>query len=348
VVTSAVTEGDQLAAEKKFKEAGEAYRRAREKVMATKGLTGDEQAAFFKDIDAKVQQIQIEQNYQTQMELAETHKQQGLPEQELAALLAAGKIRPAPDAVKTRIAKLHRAIDRDAAEKAVNNMASPTATKITAMEAFVAKYPDDDWGKTMLGGLKNEDNRRDMVTKGQAAFEAKDWAKAIEAFRQATAIMPDKALDEKVTECRYQILMEKARALFADKKYEDALGKAEEAMKESPAHEADVRAFQAEVTAVKNFELLMQRATDAFKGQLFGQAKDFLDRAKKAMPSRAAEVDVMLKKVEYRQLVSQGDDAMTTEAYPSARFMYERAQKIDDTEEVRRKLEQVRTKMGGS
>ncbi|MCY2927084.1 MAG: protein kinase [Planctomycetota bacterium] len=344
--TAAVSEGDQRAEEKKYKEAVEAYRRARDKVASTRGLTADEQAALLKDIDAKIRQMASEEDYQTRMAQAETAKQQGLGDQELAALQEAGKIKPS-DALKSRIAKLQKAIDRQAAELAVNSMALGTEAKVAANETFLAKYPDDEWGKTMLGGLKNEGNRREMVTKGTAAFEAKDWAKAIESFRQATAIMPEKGLDEKVTECEYQLLMEKAKSLFADKKYEDALGKAEEARKKSPAHEADVQAFQTEVSSVKNFELLMQRAADAFKAQSFGQAKDFLDRAKKAMPSRAAEADVMLKKVDYRQLISQGDERMGAEAYREALFMYERAQKIDDTEEVRRKLEQVRTKMTG-
>ncbi|MCY2930717.1 MAG: protein kinase [Planctomycetota bacterium] len=343
----AVREADQLAGEKKYKEALIAYRRARERVTATRGLTAEEQAALLKSVDAKIQEMSTEENYQTLMAQAETARQQGLPDKELEALQQAQKVKPS-DEVTARIAKLQKAVDEAAAKTVVNDISRPSEDRIKAVEAFIAKYPDDPWGKPLLENLKNEGVRRDLMARGTAAFDAKDWAKALEAFEAAAKIMADTPVKDKIKECQYQLQMEKARALFTEEKYEEALAEVEKAGAANPAHQAEAQAFQAEITAVKNFKLLMQRAADALKGQSFGQAKEALERAKKLMPSRAGEVDVMLKKVEYRQLVSQGDDAMATESFTSARFMYERAQKIEDTEEVRRKLEAVRAKLGGS
>lgn len=191
-----------------------------------------------------------------------------------------------------------------------------------ALEKYTAalSIKEDDYPKQKISELKEkisdseaaaakEKQFNDLVAEGNAAFDAKDYGKALDKFKEAIRVKPDPAITKKIGEidvlvaaesqnaekrAKYDKKIAEAELAFTDENWNGSRALFQEASQILPAEsypkekiaeiERKMAAESAEETE-REYQKIISKADDLFNADNLDEAKSYYDRALGIKPS---------------------------------------------------------------
>jgi tRNA A-37 threonylcarbamoyl transferase component Bud32/tetratricopeptide (TPR) repeat protein len=307
LVSGLLASGDQLVGAARFDDAGKAYEQARARLKTDANtdrfLSDQQRQAMEATVAGKLKELDIERRYREAMAAAEQARLKGEKAAEMLALRKAQQVRPSAELAE-RIEKLELAIDLDAALALKRE--GRGAEAVAALQAYLKKDPDSAVAKAALDELLSGQRRDALLTAARAAVQQKDWAKALELFRQAYRIQATAEVEQEIVTCEYQIQLAVAYELVRAGKYDQALGAFEKCAAIDPSKVEEIKAIQAQVERQKEYERLLALGDAALQKEDWASARENYRKAKAVFPAKGAEADSRIKTTKYRENVRKG------------------------------------------
>jgi tetratricopeptide (TPR) repeat protein len=333
-----VAGGDDMARQAKYGEADKEYKRALAFLLATgpKILPAGDMAAMKKLVEDKISHAANTGEYEALMAEAEGYKASGDTNAEKEAVEKANKLRPS-EALAARIKGLEVKLLLEKGAQAKANGKLDDARK--AYDDALALDPKNGEAVVALAEITQTVRRRELISQGDVAHTAGQYAEGLEKYVEASKIRQDEDLDRKIVDCRYQIKLAEAKKLVEAKEYEKAYKALDEARAVKPDAGGEIDAIVAAGRQQQQYESFLALGDAALKERQWAKAVDRFKDAQKI--SSTPEVADRIKSAHYGENIAHGRDALDQRNFVGALAYFRLAKDIKDTEEVRQLIQEA-------
>jgi len=333
--------GDDLLAHVKLVEAEEAYQKAQALLQEPRAqvLPAAERnaaAAALRDKLAKLMSDRTRQ--EAEGALAEARKG-GDKQQILEALRNLNRIRPEA-AHQEEMTALRSSLAFELGVKLKGE-----GKLVEARQAFEqsVSLKDNPEARAQLAALDKAQSRADLVGAGDAGFAGGRWEEALAKYEEAGKLDMDDALRNKITECRYRILLTKAQSLRDAGKRAEARPVYLEAKTVKPSAAALIDSILEQMNADERYEARMAAGRDALKRDQWAKAREEFQKAQEVRDTQ--EVKQAILDARYRENFVRGKEALDQGDFRGALGYLNLAKGFKDTPEVRALIAQAQDKM---
>ncbi len=299
-------------------------------------LSPEKYRALLARVSAASQKVQAGRVYAEAMRRAtEARNIQDKPS-ELAALLEAAEADPSRGD-NERIVDLRSEIALEDGRKLF--AAGKLADAKSKFEEALKLKPDSEKARDELKLISRDSERREMIRTGTEAFEAGDFAKALELYKLATEIRTDETLDAEILEARFQMQLQRGDTLRDGGKFDEALTEYEKARSIKPDASDTVDARQADTRQRHAYTIEIELGDEALHRGEYSVARAHFQTARTLRPT--PEADERIGRARYAENLSFGLTALKRDDLLGARAYFNIARGYMDTEDIRELIQQV-------
>ena len=164
-----------------------------------------------------------------------------------------------------------------------------------------------------------------FIQAANAAFAAKDFAKALQLYEQAANIQLDADLTAKMDECGFAMGLAQADKEAAGKNYARAIDLYTALGRKYAAKKAIVDARIQSLNTQRQFTEFITAGDDALEQREWYKARQFYKEAETLIPSRAPEVKAKIRKALYMEALDHGQEALIHSDFDTAIAHFKRA-----------------------
>jgi tetratricopeptide (TPR) repeat protein len=195
------------------------------------------------------------------------------------------------------------------------------------------KYnPGNSDAKAELAVLARDQQRADIISRGDGYFAAGKWAEALAEYENAAKTAIEDTLKAKIVECRYQIKFAEAEKLRAANRFDEADKAYGQAETIKPAAAALIKNIRELMAANREYSKQMADGREALKKGQWRKAIAFFEEAAKSRDT--AEVKEAIADARYGENLAKGIEAWDTRDPRGALGYFKLAQGFKNTPEV--------------
>ncbi len=215
-------------------------------------------------------------------------------------------------------------------------------------KCLVLTVGDHSSARAALGDLDDTERWLAQLAAANGLFVQSNWSGARDAYTLLLARHDYLWVKAKITACEFNILIGKAKAEMAAGNFDEALRLFDLAAEFDPSrYDAEIASF------VNEIEQMVKRAAKIAEGTGLMDRKKWTDARTafeealglSADDKEKAEVEDLLKEVQYRKYIVAGKAAEARGQYTGAQTMYENAQEKKQTAEVAKLLADIAAKI---
>ena len=318
--------GDNAAAQQDFAGAQSAYERA---VMLSPGNrlprpTKPTQKA--RELEQGIRQLKenvrqkgpilaSKQQYFEAVRIADQARETGNKQAELDALIQAAKI-SSSDELASRMSMLMSEMAFDQGQAALARGNAAEARKL--FRQAIEHDSSNSRAVAQIALLDQADKRRNLVSEGDAAMLQGDFESALIKFIEAARIDGDPPMDDRISQCRFSLLLNEAQRLRKEGQYRQAIDLYEQAREVRPSESDHVLNLQSAAALEEEYATYIQRGDELFASKQYGNArKEYAKAITKTSSPEEANRKIALSI--YQENLSRGKAAMEVKNWDSAR-----------------------------